>query len=65
MFSPRKGKQTTFVYGPEIYGKLVSRDHLLYKINESVDFSFINEEGHNFYSASMGRPVTNTPEIMF
>jgi IS5 family transposase len=65
MFSPRKGKQTTFVYGPEIYEKLVSRDHLLYKINESVDFSFINEECLNLYSASMGRPVTNTPEIMF
>ena len=43
MFSPRKGKQTTFVYGPEIYEKLVSRDHLLYKINESVDFTFIKK----------------------
>ena len=65
MFSPRKGKQTTFVYGPEIYEKLVSRDHLLYKINESVDFTFINEECRNLYSENMGRPVTNTPEIMF
>jgi Transposase and inactivated derivatives, IS5 family len=65
MFSPRKGKQTTFVYGPEIYEKLVSRDHLLYKINELVDFTFINEECRNLYSESMGRPVTNTPEIMF
>ena len=64
MFSPRKGKQTTFVYGPEIYEKLVSRDHLLYKINELVDFTFINEECRNLYSESMGRPVTNTPEIM-
>ena len=64
MFSSRKGKQTTFVYGPEIYEKLVSRDHLLYKINESVDFSFINEECCNLYSENMGRPVTNTPEIM-
>ena len=65
MFSPRKGKQTTFVYGPEIYEKLVSRDHLLYKINESVDFTFINEKCRNLYSENMGRPVTNTPEIMF
>src|SRR5665647_2391430 len=56
MFSPIKGKQTTFVYGPEIYEKLVSRDHLLYKINESCC---------NLYSENMGRPVTNTPEIMF
>ena len=65
MFSPRKGKQTTFVYGPEIYEKLVSRDHLLYKINESVDFTFINEECRDLYSENTGRPVTNTPEIMF
>src|SRR5665811_2457636 len=65
MFSPRKEKQTTFVYGPEIYEKLVSRDHLLYKINESMDFTFINEECCNLYSENMGRPVTNTPEIMF
>src|SRR5664280_1242469 len=50
MFSPIKGKQTTFVYGPEIYEKLVSRDHLLYKINESMDFTFINEECCNLYS---------------
>jgi len=64
MFSPRKGKQTTFIYGPEIYEKLVSRDHLLYKINELVDFTFVNEECRNLYSESMGRPVTNTPEIM-
>ena len=65
MFSPKKGKQTTFVYVPEIYEKLVSRDHLLYKINESVDFTFINEKCRNLYSENMGRPVTNTPEIMF
>src|SRR5674536_318881 len=65
MFSPIKGKQTTFVYSPEIYEKLVSRDHLLYKINESMDFTFINEECCNLYSENMGRSVTNTPEIMF
>jgi transposase, IS5 family len=65
MFSPRKGKQTTFVYGPEIYEKLVPKDHILYKINELVDFSFINEECRDLYSKNMGRPVTNTPEMMF
>jgi transposase, IS5 family len=65
MFSPRKGKQTTFIYGPEIYEKLVSKDHILFKINELVDFSFINGEFRDLYSENMGRPVTNTPEIMF
>jgi len=65
MFSTRKGKQTTFIYGPEIYEKLVPKDHILYKINELVDFSFINEECRDLYSENMGRPVTNTPEMMF
>ena len=65
MFSPIKGKQTTFVYGPEIYEKLIPKDNLLYKINELVDFSFINEECRDLYSENMGRPVTNTPEMMF
>ena len=54
MFSSRKGKQTTFVYGPEIYEKLVSRDHLLYKINESMNFTFINGECRNLYSEKYG-----------
>jgi len=64
MFSPRKGKQTAFVYGPEIYEKLISKDHILYKINGLVDFTFVNEECCNLYSKNLGRPVTNTPEIM-
>jgi len=64
MYSPRKGKQSTFVYGPDIYKNLVSTNHRLYKINELVDFTFINEVCCNLYSKNMGRPVTNTPEIM-
>ncbi|WP_407357233.1 transposase [Methanolobus sp. WCC5] len=57
-------KQTTFVYGPEIYEKLILKDHLLYKINEKVDFSFINEVCKDLYSSNKGRPVTNTPEML-
>ena len=38
---------------------------IFYTRNESVDFTFINEECRNLYSENMGRPVTNTPEIMF
>jgi hypothetical protein len=34
MYTPRKGKQTTFVYGPEIYEKLVS--NLLQSIEQIV-----------------------------
>lgn len=64
MYSVPKSKQTTFVYGPEVYEKLILKDHLLYKINEKVDFSFINRTCEELYSSNKGRPVTNTPEMM-
>jgi transposase len=64
MYSVPSSKQTTFVYGPEIYEKLILKDHLLYKINEKVDFSFINEVCKDLYSSNKGRPVTNTPEML-
>lgn len=64
MYSVSNSKQTTFVYGPEIYEKLILKDHLLYKINEKIDFTFINEVCEDLYSSNKGRPVTNTPEMM-
>jgi transposase len=64
MYSVPKSKQTTFIYGPEIYEKLILNDHLLYKINEQVDFSFINKTCEELYSSNKGRPVRNTPEMM-
>ncbi|WP_321429739.1 transposase [uncultured Methanolobus sp.] len=64
MYSVSNFKQTTFLYGPEIYEKLIQKDHLLYKINEKVDFSFIAEVCKDLYSLNKGRPVTNTPEMM-
>ena len=65
MYSPKNGRQTTFVYSPDVYKDLVPKDHFLYKVNELVDFSFVNEECRDLYSEKIGRPVTNTPEIMF
>lgn len=64
MYSVQKPKQTTFVYGPDVYDKLILKNHLLYKINENVDFSFINETCEKLYCSNKGRPVTNTPEMM-
>src|SRR5659263_74670 len=65
MFPLQNHHQATFVYGPDVYEKLVSKDHILYKINEQVDFSFLNEECKDLYSQDQGRPVKNLPEIMF
>ncbi len=57
--------QATFVYGPDIYDKLVPENHILHKINQQVDFSFLNEACKNLYSHDQGRPVKNLPEITF
>ncbi len=65
MFPLWNHHQATFVYGPEIYDKLIPEDHILYKINQQVDFSFVNEACKDLYSQDQGRPVKNLPEIMF
>jgi IS5 family transposase len=65
MFPLWNHHQATFVYGPEIYDKLIPKDHILYKINQQIDFSFVNEACKDLYSQDIGRPVKNLPEIMF
>jgi len=65
MFPLWNHHQATFVYGPDIYDKLIPEDHILYKINQQVDFSFVNEACKDLYSQNQGRPVKNFPEIMF
>jgi IS5 family transposase len=65
MFLPWNHHHATFVYGPDIYDKLIPEDHILYKINQQVDFSFVNEACKDLYSQNQGRPVKNFPEIMF
>ena len=65
MFPPRIQLQSTFVFGPDIYANLIPKDHILVKINNSVDFSFVNEACRDLYSQNLGRPVKNYPELMF
>jgi IS5 family transposase len=48
-----------------IYIRLIPKDHILYKINQQVDFSFVNEACKDLYSQDQGRPVKNMPEMMF
>ena len=57
MFHLQNHHQATFVYGPEIYEKLVPEDHILCRINKQVDFSFVNENCKDLYSQDQGRPV--------
>ena len=44
--------------------EMVAKDHFLRKVNQAVDFSFINELCIPLYSLSNGRPAIN-PEILF
>ena len=47
-----------------VIDNLVPDDHLLRKIDEYIDFSFINEICRPYYCSDNGRPAIE-PEIMF
>ena len=47
-----------------VYEKLVPEDHFFYKVNELVDFSFVNDLCKGLYSKDMGRPAY-PPEQIF
>jgi IS5 family transposase len=65
MFPRRIQRQSHFVFGPDIYTKLIPETHILYKVNKCVDFSVVNEACRGLYSQNQGRPVKNLPETMF
>lgn len=47
-----------------VYESLIPEGHTLYKINQKVDFSFVNVLCKELYSSEMGRPAYS-PEQMF
>ena len=57
-----KSEQESF-YGSYLYDKIVPPDHLLRKINQAVDFSFINDLVRDRYTPDFGRPAED-PEFM-
>jgi transposase len=50
-------------FGSWIYDRIVPVDHLLRKINQVVDFSFVNELVKDRYTPDFGRPAED-PEFM-
>ncbi|MDF2647869.1 MAG: hypothetical protein K0Q73_3674 [Paenibacillus sp.] len=56
------GKQLTASFHAELY-KLIPKDHLLCKINETVNFGFIHELVKDSYCVYYGRPA-NEPELL-
>ena len=57
-----KSPQESF-YGSYLYDRIVPIDHLLRKINQVVDFSFVREILHDRYHPDIGRPAED-PEFM-
>ena len=57
-----KPPQASF-YGSYLYDRIVPPDHLLRKINQVVDFSFVNELVKDRYTPDFGRPAED-PEFM-
>lgn len=59
----QNSKQMTVSFHGELY-KLIPEDHLLRKIHEVIDFSFILELVRSTYCEHYGRPA-NEPELLF
>jgi len=61
MLRPRS-QQSSF-YGSYLYDRIIPEDHLLRKINQVVDFSFVNDTVRECYTPDFGRPAED-PEFM-
>jgi transposase len=57
-----KSPQDSF-YGSYLYDRIVPADHLLRKINQVVDFSFVTDLVKDRYTPDFGRPAED-PEFM-
>lgn len=63
MIETRNGDQSSF-FGNYVYNQTVRKNHLLRKIAESVDFSFVQELCSDCYCSDNGRPSWS-PVLMF
>ena len=62
MFTERSGKQNRLEM--VVLEELVPQDHLLRKIDATIDFSFINKICKPYYCENNGRPAIE-PEVLF
>ena len=60
----RNDKQIRISEYEGLYDIVVSKDHLLRKVKQSIDFSFVNEMLKKSYCENFGRPAKE-PEMMF
>ena len=57
--------KTILLFSEEIFKNIIPKNHVLYRIDQEIDFSFINEMCKDMYSPDIGRRVVNFPERMF
>ena len=57
-----KSPQASF-YGSYLYDRIIPQDHLLRKIDQTVDFSFVDDLLKDKYNPTFGRPAQK-PEFM-
>jgi len=57
--------QTSLLFSQEIFDSKIPKNHILYRIDQEIDFSFVNETCKDMYSPDLGRRVVNFPEKMF
>ena len=63
MLKPKSPQISFFMSGNYLYDRIVPVDHLLRKINQVVDFSFVHELVRDRYTPDFGRPAED-PEFM-
>ena len=59
----KTNKQKNF-FDEYLWSHLIPDDHILVKIRENIDFSFVEEETKDLYSPDFGRPAY-PPEVLF
>ncbi|MCL2313241.1 MAG: IS1182 family transposase [Firmicutes bacterium] len=57
-------KQITISEHTKLYDRIIPREHFLRKLNEQVDFSFVNKLVEKEYCEKLGRPAKE-PEMMY
>lgn len=63
MLESRDTRQQS-MFGSYVYDKVVSKDHLLRKIDQTIEFSFVNKTCADLYCLDNGRPGWS-PALMF
>ena len=57
MLRPKPPQGSFFISGSSLYDRIVPQDHLLRKIDQTVDFSFVRDLVRDRYIEDFGQPL--------